>query len=139
MICKVYISSARLMLQDREISSIVKASQVNNKELGITGILLYNSGNFMQLIEGEAPNVDALYKKINQDKRHRDMTLLLTENITHRNFEHWLMGYRDLDSIKNIDRNILSPFLDDDLNFSIYKNNPYRALEFLEIFKKIQG
>lgn len=139
MICMVYISSAKLMLNDREIANIVKISQTNNQRYGITGILLHNSGNFMQLIEGDDAEVEGLYEKIHNDNRHSDVTLLFKEIITHRNFENWLMGYRNLDTLKAIDPELLSPFLDDDLDFSIYKNNPYRALGFLEMFKKIQS
>lgn len=139
MICMVYISSAKLMLNDREIAKIVKTSHVNNQRHGITGILLYNSGNFMQLIEGDAAEVEALYEKISNDSRHTDVSLLFSETITHRNFENWLMGYRNLETLKAVDPELLSPFLEEDLHFSIYKKNPYRALGFLEMFKRIQS
>lgn len=136
MICMVYISTATLGLSDREINAIIAAARINNGRLGITGILLYNSGNFMQLIEGEVEPVEALYAKINMDRRHTNPTLLIKEEITHRNFEHWEMGYKNLESLK-VDPQISSSFLNDELNFSIYQSNPYRALQFLETFKKI--
>jgi|SRR3954463_9471322 len=137
MICMVYISSAILGLNDRQIASIVRTSQINNEQLGITGILLYNNGNFMQLIEGEEEKVEGLYEKVRGDRRHTGVTLLLKEAITHKNFDNWVMGYRNIDNLKKIEPELLSPFLDEDLNFSIYKKNPYRALQFLEMFKKI--
>lgn len=137
MICMVYISSATLGLGTREMGAIVKAAQINNAALGITGILLYNRGNFMQLIEGEKQATKELYEKINADRRHTQVSLLLSEPITHRNFENWSMGYKNLELDIDIDPAIKSSFLDEDLNFSIYKNNPYRALQFLETFKKI--
>jgi len=137
MICMVYISSAVLGLNDRQIASIVRTSQINNEQLGITGILLYNNGNFMQLIEGEEEKVEGLYEKVRGDRRHTGVTLLLKEAITHKNFDNWVMGYRNIDNLKKIEPELLSPFLDEDLNFSIYKKNPYRALQFLEMFKKI--
>ena len=139
MISKVYISSAKLMLQERDIISIVKAAQIKNQSMGITGILLFNSGNFMQLIEGAEANVAELYEKIKNDNRHTDVTQLLEEEISHRNFDNWFMGYKDLATLNRVDQDILSPFLNEEPNFSIYKNNSYRALEFLEMFKKIQS
>lgn len=138
MICMVYISSARHAVSEREIAGIVKASQLNNLRLGITGILLYNAGSFMQLIEGENDAVEMLYDKISKDHRHGAISLLLKENITHRNFEGWQMGYRNLEALKKVSPEVLSPFMDDESNFSIYQNNPYRALHFLEMFKKIK-
>ena len=137
MICMVYVSSAAFGLSEREITSIVKTSQFNNEKLGITGLLLYNSGNFMQLLEGDEEKVENLYEKIKQDKRHTGSTLLIKEAIATKNFDKWQMGYRNLNNLKSIDPKILNPFLEEELNFSIYKNNPYRALGFLETFKKI--
>lgn len=139
MICVVYVSSATLGLSEREITTIVKASQLNNEQLDITGILLYNSGNFMQLLEGDEHKVETLYEKIKQDKRHTNTTLLLKEPITNKNFDNWQMGYRNLNNLRSIDPEVLSPFLEEELNFSIYKKNPYRALQFLETFKKIMS
>lgn len=137
MICLVYISSANYMINEREIVSIVNAARINNEKAGITGILLYNNGNFMQLIEGKDDVIKKLYDKISADPRHHTIKLLLREQITHRNFDGWQMGYRNLNSLKKIAPEILNPFLEEELNFSIYKNNPYRALHFLEMFKKI--
>ncbi len=137
MICIVYISSANYMINDREIVSIVNTSRINNARLGITGILLYNAGSFMQLIEGEAETIENLYYKISQDPRHNSIKMLLRETITHRNFSDWQMGYRNIENLKSISPEVLSPFMEEDLNFSIYKNNPYRALHLLEMFKKI--
>lgn len=133
----VYISSAIMGLSDREIGSIVRAARVNNGLLNISGILLYNSRNFMQLIEGEEEVVEALYKKISIDRRHTNITLLLKEKITHRNFEQWEMGFKKLDSFVDVDPEISNHFLNEDANAAVYKNNPYRALQFLETFKKI--
>ncbi|RYY02331.1 MAG: BLUF domain-containing protein [Gammaproteobacteria bacterium] len=137
MICMVYISSAVLGLSDREIGGIVKVAQRNNEELNITGILLYNGGSFMQLIEGEDEKVERLYERIKNDPRHTNVTLLLKEKITHKNFERWFMGFRDVQNFINIEPEIASSFLNDEFNFSIHENNPHRALTFLNTFKKI--
>ena len=133
----VYVSSAVLGLSEREIGSIVKTSQRNNEQLDITGILLYNSGNFMQLLEGDEDRVTALYERIKRDKRHTAVTLLLKEPIAKKNFDNWEMGYRNLNNFFSIDPAIVNPFLEEELNFAIYKNNPHRALNFLETFKRI--
>ena len=103
MICLIYISSAVLGLSDKQIVTLVKASQKSNEKLGITGILLYSGGNFMQLIEGKESAVETLYEKIRQDYRHRDVTLLFREKITQKNFDNWLMGYRNIDNLRKID------------------------------------
>jgi hypothetical protein len=47
------------------------------------------------------------------------------------------MGFRNIEKLKEINPEILNLFLEEDLNFSIYQQNPYRALQFLETFKRI--
>lgn len=137
MICIVYISSAKLGLTYSEIINIVEDSRINNEKNGLTGLLLFNSGNFMQLLEGEESVVDALYRKIEKDRRHTEVKLLLKEPITHRNFNNWTMGFKNIEKLKEIKPELLNSFLTDELNFSVYQKNPYRALEFLETFKRI--
>ncbi|MEN0037925.1 MAG: BLUF domain-containing protein [Cellvibrio sp.] len=137
MICIVYISSAKLGLTHSEINNIVEDSRINNEKHGLTGLLLFNSGNFMQLLEGEELIVDTLYTKIEKDRRHRDVKLLLKEPITHRNFSNWTMGYKNIENLREVKPELHNLFLTEDLNFSIYQNNPYRALKFLETFKRI--
>lgn len=92
MICIVYISSAVYGLSERQILSFIRQSKYNNGRLGISGLLLYNGGRFMQLIEGERAKVEKLYEKICLDNRHTGITLLLKETITQKNFENWLIG-----------------------------------------------
>jgi len=137
MICMVYISSAKLGLTYGEILNIVGDARTNNEKNDVTGLLLFNSGNFMQLVEGTESTVDALYKKIEKDRRHTDVKLLLREPITHRNFSDWTMGFKNIEKLKQVNPEFLNSFLDDDLNFSVYQQNPYRALQFLETFKRI--
>jgi len=137
MICMVYISSAKLGLTDGEIINIVEDARINNEKSEVTGLLLFNSGNFMQLVEGHEPTIEALYEKIRQDNRHTEVKLLLKESITHRNFSAWTMGFKNIEKLKKINPEILNSFLEDDLDFSIYQQNPYRALQFLETFKRI--
>ncbi|WP_052417217.1 BLUF domain-containing protein [Cellvibrio mixtus] len=137
MICVVYISSAKLGLTHSEIINIVEDSRINNEKNGLTGVMLFNSGNFMQLLEGEDSTVDALYKKIEKDRRHTEVKLLLREPITHRNFSNWTMGFKNIEKLKETKPELLNSFLTDDFNFSVYQKNPYRALEFLETFKRI--
>jgi len=136
MICLVYVSSAIRGLSKDDINSIVKASEVSNRILNITGLLLYKGGNFMQLIEGDSEIVHILQSKIKDDIRHTGMITLLSENITHRNFENWSMGYQDIDFLMGNDRELIKPLIIGEFDSEIYRKNPYRALALLKAFKK---
>jgi predicted sulfurtransferase len=84
---------------DRDIEKILHKAQAYNSTKGITGILLFKSGIFLQLLEGEENEVKALYAKIYNDKRHKNLTLIFETHGNERIFEHWTMAYRKITDI----------------------------------------
>lgn len=92
----VYVSSAAKELDPKELEAILEISVKNNQRSGLTGLLLYSSGSFMQAIEGEATEVDATYARILRDPRHRGSIVLHREPISAREFPDWSMGFRRL-------------------------------------------
>jgi len=63
----------------------------------ITGVLCVCQGGnvFLQALEGGRDAVNALYGRIVQDPRHRDVTLLDYAEIDERRFAGWRMGSVD--------------------------------------------
>lgn len=80
------------------LSSILQACMRSNKLTDITGMLLYQDGRIMQVLEGEEVVIKALYEKIQKDKRHYDVFLLDESPISHRSFPDWSMGFRDINA-----------------------------------------
>ena len=77
---------------DRAIlAGILSGARRNNRRDDITGALICRHDLYLQLIEGPAPAIDALYSKIVVDDRHGDVRLLLTEAVTQRLFPEWEM------------------------------------------------
>lgn len=74
------------------IEAILLQSRRHNPECGITGILCYGGGIFLQAIEGGRMAVSELYGHIQKDPRHKDVMLLHYEEITERRFGGWTMG-----------------------------------------------
>ncbi len=68
-VCLVYASAATRDFGPSELAQILTKSGRNNLRAGITGMLLYRSGNFIQTIEGPAAAVDTLLKRIACDPR----------------------------------------------------------------------
>jgi hypothetical protein len=66
----VYISAATYLMDENELKEILEVSRKNNQSSGITGLLLYHEGNFIQVLEGEKTAINALYDKITIDNRH---------------------------------------------------------------------
>ncbi|MDE2604866.1 MAG: BLUF domain-containing protein [Burkholderiales bacterium] len=74
------------------IESILAQSRQHNAISGITGILCYGEGVFLQCIEGGRMQVSGLFGTIQADPRHKDVALLLYEEIFERRFAGWSMG-----------------------------------------------
>ena len=74
------------------LEAILSQSRQFNPTCGITGILCYGGGIFLQAIEGGRSAVSDLYGHIQKDPRHKDVVLLDYEEISERRFGGWTMG-----------------------------------------------
>jgi hypothetical protein len=75
-----------------ELLAILRKSKTNNLALGVTGVLCFSEGVFMQALEGGRNAVNKLYNRIASDARHTDVVLLHYEEIGERRFAGWSMG-----------------------------------------------
>ena len=73
------------------LAGILSAARRNNPQHGITGALICRHDVYLQLIEGPAEAIDALYARIQADDRHTNVELLLTEDMGERMFPAWAM------------------------------------------------
>ncbi|MDD2609241.1 MAG: BLUF domain-containing protein [Giesbergeria sp.] len=83
------------------IETILAQSREHNPSNGITGVLCYGDGIFLQAIEGGRSAVNALYGQILRDPRHRQVELLYYQEITERRFGGWTMGQANLSKINH--------------------------------------
>ena len=81
------------------IESILAQARQHNPHSGITGILCYGAGVFLQAIEGGRVAISELYGHIQRDPRHKDVVLLHYEEISERRFGGWTMGQVNLSKL----------------------------------------
>lgn len=93
----VYRSTASRHLPASALLELLERSRANNARLEITGMLLFHSGQFLQMLEGEEAVVRERYAVIGQDERHKWVSLVMTGPGAERDFPDWTMGFRDLD------------------------------------------
>lgn len=86
----VYISTA-LDLSREDVSAILETCARNNIQHGITGLLLYNGRNFLQLLEGERAALDRLMAKIELDPRHAGVSMLHKGEVETHTCPDWAM------------------------------------------------
>lgn len=84
--------------------AILAQSRSHNPAMGITGILCYGGGIFLQALEGGRAQVSDLYGHIQKDPRHKDVVLLHYEEISERRFGGWTMGQVN---VANVNTSIL--------------------------------
>ena len=101
MLVRLLYASRALDTNPGAISTILAQSREYNPSCGITGILCYGGGIFIQAIEGGRLAVSELYGHIQRDKRHKDVALLQFEEITERRFSGWTMGQVNLQKINH--------------------------------------
>lgn len=80
----------------RAIEGILDSSRQHNPATGVTGVLCYGGGIFLQAIEGGRGAVNQLYNHIVADPRHTDVVLLHYQEISERRFGGWTMGQVNL-------------------------------------------
>ncbi len=96
----VYVSTAVKPFSANELFEWLAPFRERNARLGITGLLLYKEGSFMQALEGEEAAVRELFATIRADARHHHILILVTLPVPARQFPDWSMGFKNLDQIK---------------------------------------
>lgn len=88
----VYVSEANEDFDELAVRELARRAAERNVELGITGFLYFESGRFVQYIEGTAHSVDQLIARIEEDERHRVLKRV-EQAIDVRRFPEWRMRW----------------------------------------------
>ena len=87
----IYSSHARPDLGYDELKQIITAAVEHNEENGVSGLLCYSAGAFLQALEGNRLDVNRLYNRITRDARHTDPEILSCTPTETRSFIDWSM------------------------------------------------
>ena len=133
----VYVSAAVTWFSDRELRSLLAQCRLSNAQTGVTGMLLYKDGNFMQALEGDERTVRALEACIAADRRHQGMVTLHSGHTTERQFSDWTMGFYDLNAPAGDLPAGYTEFLDTPLRDEAFLPAPQRALDLMHVFRQM--
>lgn len=99
----VYVSAANIEFSAADLDVLLDKARQNNSAIGVTGVLLFHEGTFLQVLEGDEQTVNNLYDKIAEDTRHGNVLLLATRAIDQPNFGDWSMGFvRDQKALEKL-------------------------------------
>jgi hypothetical protein len=88
---------------DDVLTDIVTRSEINNLEFGITGLLFYHNGRFIQVLEGERDSLEGLMSILEKDNRHRNIQRIVDQTIKKRAFQEWRMDSLNLSEDATVD------------------------------------
>ena len=89
----IYVSLATHEMAQAELLQLLDESRGYNVAHGITGLLMYHRQEFLQLLEGERDEVEALYATICRDPRHQQVYAMWEGPVQALSFDHWAMGF----------------------------------------------
>ncbi|MCD6061890.1 MAG: hypothetical protein K0S16_2201 [Moraxellaceae bacterium] len=89
-----YVSTACWQLDDSELEHLLQAARTRNREHGITGLLLYCEGSFMQYLEGPKADIAPVWDIIRADEKHNHIITLFDRTVPARLYSDWTMAYR---------------------------------------------
>lgn len=106
----IYISAAESGVGEVEMHDILTEAIRNNETYNVTGLLVYDDGIFIQMLEGEKADVEFIYEKIKTDEGHFDVRILSKGPSIRRYFPDWRMAlevthektFRQLNAFENL-------------------------------------
>lgn len=131
-----YVSKAKAAFGAQALKDLLAICVTHNARLGITGMLLYKDGWFMQVLEGRTVAVHVIYTRIERDSRHHELKVIVREPTLERSFTDWSMGFQDLDCTDLVAYPGYSEFLDIPLTHDVFSADAARRRRLLALFKK---
>lgn len=89
----IYTSSATQDFWPQDLFDLVEKSRSKNAARGLTGMLLFHEGQFLQLLEGPETAVRDCFNMIQRDSRHDSVRIVATQSCGERDFPNWTMGF----------------------------------------------
>ncbi len=87
--CMTYRSVATTTPSTSELESLARRARARNRSLGVTGMLLFENGNYFQTLEGPPEGLEAVWASVERDPRHRSIEVLSQHLVPSRLFSDW--------------------------------------------------
>lgn len=134
----LYVSSASRRMSKQELIDLLQQSRRNNERRGLTGMLLYKDGDFLQVLEGEESAVREVFARIDRDPRHSGTVVLMQGPVDQRLFGQWAMGFRETSDAELQRLPGFSDFMNHSLSAAALarQDDPSGCLELLLMFRQ---
>lgn len=120
-----YHSRAPSSLDTSALLALERSSEQQHQAMDVTGVLVFDGLQFLQVLEGRLADVEALYRSAQVDARFTDIGLLLLEPVEQRMFHRW--------SLRHLERPALStPHID--WSEAVSSTGPNKVRRLIEAF-----
>ncbi len=131
----IYHSTASIYFRPEGLEEMMMKFRKNNVKNSITGLLLYSEGTFLQLFEGEDIQVNKLMKKIQKDKNHHSLIILVNTPSEARMFPDWSMGFESMPTQQFLEiKQLIQPVFE-----SLGKINPAVHQQIIGYFRRFMA
>lgn len=89
----IYASKATIDFSKDDILALLEKAKNRNESLDVTGMLLFDNGSFLQVLEGKEDAVNQIFSAVSSDSRHERIVRIISEAIPERQFDNWTMDY----------------------------------------------
>ncbi|WP_105884115.1 diguanylate phosphodiesterase [Cronobacter malonaticus] len=96
----IYRSRLKGDIDQAGLEAIVRQAQTRNAQMQVSGILVFDGHQFLQVLEGPLHSVEALFERISLDARHDFVVELMRDYAPRRHFENVGMALFDLRYVK---------------------------------------
>jgi hypothetical protein len=93
----IYCSQASHDFAPDELVDLLEKARASNERAGLSGMLLYCSQSFLQVLEGDAGALASTYARITSDDRHMNLRMLMAADVAAPLFPDWSMGFEHVD------------------------------------------
>jgi hypothetical protein len=131
-----YVSQTTEPMSSRDLLNLLLECREKNKRRGVTGMLLYGNGTFLQAIEGDDDVIDELVAKITDDSRHDKIQMLHRRPIEAREYAEWSMGFEFVAEEDLRDVEGLTNFVPDDFTFEYLAGHEGIVDKLLEHYRE---
>lgn len=89
----VYFSTAVATPSVQQLDHMLLRARERNTFQGVTGVLVYSEGTFVQYLEGPRRGLDTVLHHIRRDPLHHSLFEVYREPIESREFAEWQMAF----------------------------------------------
>lgn len=130
----IYVSTATVPFSVPDLKNLLGRARQRNARSGLTGMMVYSRGVFLQALEGQASAVIDTFARIKNDPRHAEVITLRRGSLASgRMFGTWSMGFKDEEHSSGPEAPVK---INDRINLRIF--DEFSAADFLQACSRSQ-